>query len=101
MAKTRRLTVEDLWKLERPAQPALSPDGAQVCVSVTSHDMEENQPRASLWLLSAFGGAPRRLTSCGEKDGEPRWSRDGRWIAFIAKRPGVGAARATRSRRST
>lgn len=91
MAKNRRLAVEDIWKLERPAQPALSPDGAQVCVSVTSHDMEENKPRASLWLLSAFGGEPRRLTSCGEKDGEPRWSRDGRWIAFIAKRPGLGA----------
>src|SRR5512141_2322707 len=85
---SRKITVEDLWKLDRPAQPALSPDGAQVCVSVTSFDMEENASRASLWLLSAFGGEPRRLTSAGEKDGEPRWSPDGRWIAFVAKRPG-------------
>ncbi|HXZ50156.1 MAG TPA: S9 family peptidase [Usitatibacter sp.] len=87
MARPRRLAVEDLWKIERPAQPTLSPDGAQVCVSVTSHDMEENKPSSSLWLLSAFGGEPRRLTSCGEKDAEPRWSPDGRWIAFVAKRP--------------
>ena len=87
MARHSRITVEDLWKLDRPAQPALSPDGAQACVSVTSHDMEENKPRSRLWLLSAFGGEPRQLTSCGEKDGEPRWSPDGRWIAFVAKRP--------------
>lgn len=60
--KKRSLTVEDLWKLDRVAQPTLSPDGAQACVSVTTHDMEENKSRASLWLLSAFGGAPRRLT---------------------------------------
>ena len=85
----KRLTVEDLWKLERPAQPTLSPDGAQACVSVSAFDMKENKARASLWLLSAFGGEPRRLTSCGEKDGEPRWSPDGRSIAFVAKRPGV------------
>jgi dipeptidyl aminopeptidase/acylaminoacyl peptidase len=91
MARASRLTVEDLWKLARPAQPTLSPDGAQACVSVTTHDMEENKPRSSLWLLSAFGGDPRQLTTCGEKDGEPRWSRDGKWIAFVAKRPGVGA----------
>ena len=91
MARGKRLTVEELWKLERPAHPSLSPDGAQVCLSVTAYDMKENRGRASLWLLSAFGGEPRRLTTMGEKDGEPRWSPDGRWIAFVAKRPGHGA----------
>ena len=85
-----RLTVDHLWKLERPAQPTLSPDGAQVCVSVTSFDMEENKGISSLWLLSAFGGEPRRLTTAGEKDAEPRWSPNGRAIAFVAKRPAVG-----------
>ena len=88
--KKKPISVEDLWKLERPAQPTLSPDGAQACVSITSYDMEENTGRASLWLLSAFGGEPRRLTSAGEKDGEPRWSPDGRGIAFVAKRPAAG-----------
>jgi dipeptidyl aminopeptidase/acylaminoacyl peptidase len=88
--KKKPITIEDIWKLDRPAQPTLSPDGAQACVSVSSFDMEQNTQRASLWLLSAFGGEPRRLTSAGEKDGEPRWSPDGRWIAFIAKRPAAG-----------
>ncbi|MGZ5046583.1 MAG: S9 family peptidase, partial [Usitatibacter sp.] len=91
MARNDRITVEHLWKLERPAQPTLSPDGAQACVSVTSFDMEENRGRSSLWLYSAFGGEPRRLTSAGEKDGEPKWSPDGQWIAFVAKRPAAGA----------
>src|SRR5882672_3963458 len=52
--------------------------------------METNLGRSSLWLCSAFGGEPRRLTTAGEKDAEPRWSPDGRWIAFVAKRPGTG-----------
>ena len=59
----KRIKVEDLWKIERPAQPTLSPDGAQACVSVTAFDMKENRGRASLWLLSAFGGDPRQLTT--------------------------------------
>jgi dipeptidyl aminopeptidase/acylaminoacyl peptidase len=87
----KRISVEHLWQLDRPVQPTLSPDGAQACVSVASFDMEENKQRSSLWLLSAFGGEPRQLTTCGDKDGEPRWSPDGRWIAFVAKRPAVGS----------
>lgn len=86
----KRISVEHLWQLDRPTQPTVSPDGAQVCVSVASFDMEENKQRSSLWLLSAFGGAPRRLTTAGEKDGAPCWSPDGRWIGFVAKRPAQG-----------
>ncbi len=89
MTSRNRISVEHLWKLERPAQPTLSPDGAQACVSVTSYDMDENKGVSSLWLMSAFGGEPRRLTTAGEKDAEPRWSPDGKWIAFVAKRPGA------------
>ena len=89
----KRITVEDLWKVERVATPTLSPDGAQACVSVSAYDMGDNKARASLWILSAFGGEPRRLTSAGEKDGEPRWSPDGKWIAFVAKRGGSDGAK--------
>ena len=84
--RNRRLTAEDLWRLARPAQPTLSPDGAQACVSVTTYDMEENKGASRLWLLSTFGGEPRQLTQAGEKDAGPRWSPDGRLIAFVAKR---------------
>jgi dipeptidyl aminopeptidase/acylaminoacyl peptidase len=86
--RSRRLSAEDLWRLARPAQPTLSPDGAQACVSVSTFDMEENKGRTKLWLLSTYGGEPRPLTEAGEKDGEPRWSPDGARIAFVAKRDG-------------
>ena len=72
--KVRLMDVETLWRIERVGAVSLSPDGAQAVCSVTSHSMAENKGATSLWLLSTFGGTPRQLTHCGEKDGQPAWS---------------------------
>jgi dipeptidyl aminopeptidase/acylaminoacyl peptidase len=88
--KHRSITVEDLWQIERVGALALAPDGSQAVTSLTSYSMQENKASSSLWLLSTFGGEPRRLTSCGEKDGQAAWSPDGSTIAFVAKREQEG-----------
>ncbi|MCW5636560.1 MAG: S9 family peptidase [Rubrivivax sp.] len=80
------MDIEALWRIQRLGAPSLAPDGAQAVAALTSYSMKENKGTSSLWLLSTLGGAPRRLTSCGEKDGHPRWSPRGDRIAFTAKR---------------
>ncbi len=90
MKKKTPITVDHLWQLDRVAGASLSPDGAQAVCSVTSYAMDKNQGSTSLWLLSTFGGAPRRLTQCGDKDGQPQWSPRGDRIAFIARREQQG-----------
>ena len=92
MARARKtISVDDLWNFERVGALALSPDGAQAVCTLQRFSMEENKGQTSLWLLSTFGGGPRRLTSCGEKDGQPAWSPTGERIAFLAKREQHGA----------
>ncbi|MDO9092864.1 MAG: S9 family peptidase [Rubrivivax sp.] len=94
MAKKKNITVEDLWQMERIGGVSLSPDGAQAVTAVTRCSMTDNKSMSSLWLLSTLGGAPRALTTCGDKDGQPRWSPHrgdaGDLIAFTAKREQAG-----------
>jgi dipeptidyl aminopeptidase/acylaminoacyl peptidase len=89
--KKTGLDSRQLWQLERIGGLAIAPDGTQAVCAVTGYDIDKNKGSTALWLLSTLGGAPRRLTRCGERDGQPAWSPRGDRIAFVAKR-GQGEA---------
>jgi dipeptidyl aminopeptidase/acylaminoacyl peptidase len=83
-------SVEDLVRLQRVSDPALSPDGKTVVYVVRETDVAANRGRQDLWSLDigTKGAQPRRLTSNPENDNSPAWSRDGRYVYFISSRGG-------------
>ncbi len=79
-------TAEAMWQLQRLGAPAISPDGRQAVLPVTHYDVQNNQTITDLWLVPTKPGKARQLTNNGGHDASPRWSPDGHWIAFIARR---------------
>lgn len=82
------LTVDDLLAIERVGDPDLSPDGALVAFSVARAAPDGGGMRSSIWVVGARSGEPRRLTHGDERARMPRFSPDGRRLAFVAARGG-------------
>ena len=90
------LSIDTLWSLERVGSLTLAPDASAAVCALTSCSMRENKSATGLWLLPTAACAPRRLTRCGEKDGQPAWSPRGDRIAFLARREQEGKKDAER-----
>ncbi len=83
------LTFDDFIQIKRVADPQVSPDGTRVAYVVTEMDLEGNSSNSDIWLIPIKGGEARRLTSSPRSDSHPRWSPDGRSLAFISSRSGT------------
>ncbi len=85
-AEKKPFTVEKLLALHRISDPQVSPDGRTVLFTVVTPDLEKNTQPSQIWAVSLEGGKPRRITRKGTRNVRPRWSPDGRRIAFLSNR---------------
>lgn len=82
-AEPRGITETDLFKFVWVGDTRVSPDGRRaVFVRVTVNQKDDTYDTA-LWLVPADGSGPPRPLTSGSRDTAPRWSPDGRQIAFL------------------
>jgi dipeptidyl aminopeptidase/acylaminoacyl peptidase len=78
---------DDVYELTGVGDPRISPDGNRVAYVVTTADRDKGDYRSAVWVAPLDGSEePRRFTSGEKRDGSPRWSPDGRWLAFVSNR---------------
>ncbi len=92
---TRPVSPEDICGIRAASDPQVSPDGSRVAFVVTE-PAEAGDPQvprdANIWVVPLDGGAPaRRFTTDPAADTMPRWSPDGRRLAFLSQR-GAGTS---------
>ena len=86
----RNLVVDDFLALKEVGRAQISPDGQWVAYAVRSLDINEDTSRSQIWMVPAAGGPAIALTAKGVSSSSPKWSPDGKHLAFLSSR-GDGA----------
>ena len=84
----RPFTIDDLLKIRRVSDPQLSPDGRWIAYTISDTDKAANKRTTQIFLISTDGGELRGLTNEKQSSHSPRWSPDGKRLAFVSARDG-------------
>jgi dipeptidyl aminopeptidase/acylaminoacyl peptidase len=87
-AQTRAIEFSDFFQMGRVTEPQISPDGRYVAYTITVYNIEKNEGNADIFIVSTDGKERRQLTFSEKKDNSPRWSANGKSVAFLSNRDG-------------
>ena len=91
------MALNDLFRFQTVGNPEISPDGKWIAYTVSTVNTTADKRTTDVWMVSWDGTQDVRLTwgsdSAEDPNGlgsssAPRWSPDGKYLSFMAGRPG-------------
>lgn len=85
-AAARDFTLDDALALKYLSDARISPDGAWIAYVETRNDLDADEERTSIFIVSKDGAETIRMTGETYSAFAPRWRPDGKYLSFIATR---------------
>ena len=82
----RPITVDDQFQIREVQDPQLSPDARWVAYTVKTLNLKEDKSEERIWMAPFAGGETVAMSAEGVSSSHPRWSPDGKYLAFLSAR---------------
>ena len=76
-------SINELIAVNRVGDPQLSPDGRTVAFTIGTVDKSANRTLTQIYTIPIEGGTPKQITNGTSSSSSPRWSPDGKHIAYV------------------
>ena len=83
------LTVDDYFRIKEVSDPQISPDGKWIAYTVKTASLKDDKNHEQVWMVPTAGGDAIALSAEAVSSSHPRWSPDGKYLAFLSARSGA------------